>query len=102
METKIAICIAVFYFITIFIDTLVLIKPKLSLAMSNKTEGKSGGLADTLLGIAAIIGGAWLTAKLIENNSKKVVKYSCPNCSSDVNYKQENCNVCGVKLKWNF
>lgn len=60
------------------------------------------GVGNALLGIAAIIGGAWLTAYMVENFSKKEVKYSCPNCSSDINYKQDQCHVCHSNLKWDF
>ena len=100
MSNSILICVFLIYSIFIIIDTFV-IQPKIVIEMNNKS-GEKSGIANTLLGIVGIIGGAWITAKLIENHSKKVVKYSCPNCSSDIDYLQGNCKVCDVKLKWNF
>lgn len=97
METKLIGGVVLIYGIFMFIDTFV-VKPKTVLIMSNK----SGGVVNTLLSIAGIIGGAWITAKLIEKYSKKEVKYSCPNCSSDIDYHQEQCKFCDVKLKWDF
>ena len=70
--------------------------------MNNNKDEENKGVGNTLLGIAAIIGGAWLTSYLVDNFSKKEVKYSCPNCSSDINYKQDECHVCHSNLKWDF
>ena len=66
----------------------------------NTKENNSVG--SILLGLAAIIGGAYVTSFLLDKFSEKKVKYSCPNCSSDIDYKQEQCKVCQTKLNWDF
>jgi len=96
METNlIALCILLVYSLLIIINTFVMSKK--TITMGNNTENK--GVINTLLTAAAIIGGAWFVAKLFE---KKVPKYSCPNCSSDIDYHQEECQVCRTPLNWDF
>lgn len=72
--------------------------------MSNGTRKKKEetSIVDTILGIAAVIGGAWLLGKLLDNNSEKKRKYNCPNCNSVIDYQQPECNACKTKLKWDF
>ena len=95
--------IAMLYFLLIIFDTYIGTNLTYK-CMENNNSGNDdkAGLGGFLLGVAAIIGGAFVTSFLIDKFSEKQVKYSCPNCSSDIDYKQEECHVCHTKLKWDF
>lgn len=68
--------------------------------MSNTTTKKEGTtITDAILKAVAILGGIWLISKLA---GEQRTYYKCPNCNSDIHYKQEQCKTCRIKLKWDF
>lgn len=68
--------------------------------MSNIKNKNRTTIADIISGAVAILGGAWLISKIVEE--QKTYKYKCPNCGSNIDYKQEQCKTCRIKLKWEF
>ncbi len=61
---------------------------------------KGDSIIGSIFKFMALLGGAWLTIEVLKAISKKVTYYDCPKCGSDIEYGQENCNVCGVGLDW--
>lgn len=68
--------------------------------MKKEEKREKNGFIDFLIGATAIFGGIWLISKIAEKERKYF--YKCPKCSSDIEYKQDACNVCKSKLKWDF
>ena len=54
---------------------------------------------DELITVGAILGGAWLSAAILNSFTKKV--YECPNCKAIINKEGLTpCPTCGINIKW--
>lgn len=56
---------------------------------------------DSLVKMAGLIGGAYLTVELLKMFAKKKIVYSCPRCNFDIEYGADQCPNCKTYLSWN-
>lgn len=61
---------------------------------------RSNEIGDSILKIAALVGGAWLAAEILKSFAKEETYYSCPVCNADIKYGETPCHNCHSQLRW--